>query len=68
MKQWHTWLPIVISLGAVAFTGLQRWEAHTQLFLSVKPSVDFYTGNDPDSPPIGIAISNSGPGPATINP
>lgn len=66
MKQWHTWLPIVISLGAVAFTGLQRWEAHTQLFLSVKPSVDFYTGNDPDSPPIGIAISNSGPGPATI--
>jgi hypothetical protein len=48
------------------FTGLQWWEAHTQLLLAVKPSVDFYTANDPDSPPVGIAISNAGPGPAIV--
>jgi hypothetical protein len=65
-RKWHVWLPIVISLVAVFFTGLQWWEAHTQLLLAVKPSVDFYTADDPDSPPVGIAISNAGPGPAII--
>ena len=53
-------------LPAVFFTGLQWWETHTQVLLAVKPSVDFYIGSDPDSPPVGIAISNAGPGPATI--
>jgi hypothetical protein len=36
------------------------------VLLSIKPSVDFYIGNDPDSPPIGIAITNAGPGPAVV--
>lgn len=66
MKPWLALLPIVISLAAVFFTGLQWWETHTQVLLAVKPSVDFYIGSDPDSPPVGIAISNAGPGPATI--
>jgi hypothetical protein len=65
-RKWHVWLPILISLVAVFFTGLQWWEAHTQLLLAVKPYVDFYTADDPDSPPVGIAISNAGPGPANI--
>ena len=63
---WHTWVPIVISLGAVAFTGLQWWDTHIHVLLSLKPSVDFYIGDDPDSPPVGIAITNAGPGPAVI--
>lgn len=66
MAAWRTWLPIVISLGAVFFTGLQWWETHTQVLLSVKPSVDFYTGSDPDTPPVGIEITNAGPGPAIV--
>jgi len=63
---WRTWLPIVISLGAAGFTGLQWWEAHTDARLAIKPSVDFYIGDDPVEPPVGIAITNAGPGPAII--
>ncbi len=37
-----------------------------QVLLSVKPSVDFYTGDDPDTPPVGIQITNAGPGLAII--
>jgi hypothetical protein len=57
---------IVLSLAAALFTGLQWRETHNQLALSMKPSVDFDTEDDPDEPPIGIAIANSGPGPAVI--
>jgi len=57
---------IVMSLAAALFTGLQWREAHNQLALSMKPSIDFDTEDDPDDPPIGIAIANSGPGPAVI--
>ena len=58
--------PIVISLAAALFTGLQWRETHNQLALSMKPAVDFDTADDPDDPPVGIAISNAGPGPAVI--
>jgi hypothetical protein len=66
---WQKAIPIVslaISLGAVAFTALQWREAHNQLLLAMKPSVDFDTEDDPDEPPAGLAISNAGPGPAII--
>jgi hypothetical protein len=59
-------VPIVISLAAALFSGLQWREAHNQLALSMKPAVDFDTEDDPDDLPVGIAITNSGPGPAVI--
>jgi len=58
--------PIVVSGAAAGFTGLQWREAHNQLALSMKPVVDFDTADDPDDPPVGIAIANAGPGPAVI--
>lgn len=36
------------------------------MLLAVKPSVDFYIGDDPDSPPVGIEVENAGPGPAIV--
>jgi hypothetical protein len=63
---WLTWLPIVISLGAVSFTGMQWYDARNQLLLSTRPHVDLDTEYDPDEPPVGVAINNAGPGPALI--
>src|SRR5215469_16115921 len=62
-------LSIVSTLVAGAsavFTGLQWHDARDALMLQTKPHVDFETDSDPDSPPIGIAITNAGPGPALI--
>ena len=59
-------IAVLISLVAVAFSGLQWWESHNQLLLSMKPSVDFETLDDTEDFPVGISIRNSGPGPATI--
>lgn len=61
-----TVMSILIAVAAAGFTGLQWYEAHQQLLLSMKPSVDFDTEDDPESPPIGIAIRNEGPGPAIV--
>jgi len=66
MPPWQTWVPIVLSLGAVTFTGLQWWETRTQVLLAVKPTVDFNIADDPDNFSVGIAVSNAGPGPAVI--
>jgi hypothetical protein len=69
MSRWQTVgavASITISLAAAAFTGLQWRETHNQLALSMKPAVDFDTADDPDDPPVGIAIANAGPGPAVI--
>jgi hypothetical protein len=69
MSRWQlvgTIVPIVISLAAALFSGLQWRETHNQLALSMKPAVDFDTADDPDDPPIGISIANAGPGPAVI--
>jgi hypothetical protein len=69
MSRWQavgTIAPIVISVAAALFTGLQWRETHNQLALSMKPAVDFDTEDDPDDPPVGIVIANSGPGPAVI--
>jgi len=59
-------LAIFISVVAAVFTGLQWWESHSLLLLSMKPSVDFEIADDPDDLPVGIGITNSGPGPAVI--
>ena len=59
-------VPILISLAAALFTGLQWRETHNQMALSMKPAVDFDTEADLDDPPVVIAIVNAGPGPAVI--
>jgi hypothetical protein len=61
-----TVLSLVIALAAAGFTGLQWYETRDALLRSTKPHVDFDVEDDPDEPPVGIAISNAGPGPATI--
>jgi hypothetical protein len=61
-----TALSIIIAVAAAGFSGLQWYEARNGLLLSTRPHVDFDTEDDPDTPPIGIAISNAGPGPAII--
>jgi len=48
-------VPILIPLAAAAFTGLQWYETHALLVLSMKPAVDFDTEVDPDDPPVGVA-------------
>jgi len=57
---------ILISLIAVCFTGLQWREAHAQLLLSMRPSVNLPTEDDINEGTVGIALDNSGPGPAKI--
>lgn len=75
MPTWRSWdfwqrvaavLALLISVGSAAFTGMQWRDAHNQFLLSTKPHVDFFTNDDPDEPPVGVAVSNAGPGPATI--
>lgn len=63
---WFSVVSLIVALGAAAFTGLQWHDAHNQLLLSMKPSVDFDTEDDPDTPPVGIEIRNAGPGPAVV--
>ena len=60
---------LVAIYGAVLSTIVfldQRREARENLILSTKPHVDFEVNDDPDEPPVGIAIRNAGPGPAVI--
>ena len=59
-------MSLLISLAAAGFTGMQWYENREALLLSTKPHVDFNVESDPDEPQVGIAISNAGPGPATI--
>jgi hypothetical protein len=54
----------VIAGLAATFTGFQYRDSHRALF--VTPHVDFETEDDPDYPPMGLAIENEGPGPAVI--
>jgi hypothetical protein len=59
-------LALVISVIALYFTALQSKDTHNQLLLSMKPSGDFDTETDTDDLPVGITLSNAGPGPAVI--
>jgi hypothetical protein len=57
---------LTTSLATVCFVGLQWREAHTQLLLSMKPSVNFTSEDDIDEGAVGVALENAGPGPAKI--
>jgi hypothetical protein len=57
---------IFISLAVAVFSGLQWLAMRDQVFLTTKPHVDFDVEDDSDEPMVGIAITNAGPGPATI--
>lgn len=59
-------LSLIVSMVSLYISHQQSGLSYRQLELSTKPSVDFITANDPEAPPIGLAISNSGPGPARI--
>ncbi len=45
----RSWLALGMSMLAVVFSGLQRFEAHQQKSLSMRPSVDFDTEDDSTS-------------------
>jgi len=57
---------LCVAIVALAFAGLQWLDTRQYNTLLLKPSVDFYTEDDPTEPIVGIEIMNSGPGPATI--
>jgi hypothetical protein len=61
-----TVLSILIAVAAAGFTGMQWYEARNALLLSTRLHVDLDTEDDPDEPPVGIAVTNAGPGPAVI--
>jgi hypothetical protein len=67
---WATAVTALVAIYGAALSTVnfldQRYQTRNQLLLSTKPHVDFYIGNDPDDPPVGIAIRNAGPGAAII--
>ena len=63
---WLSIFAVVFAGLAAAFTGLQWYESRQHDALSLKPSVDFYTQDQVDIKPVGLAIENHGPGPAII--
>jgi hypothetical protein len=68
-KNTLSWVAIFISVGAAVLSGLQWWESHQSLQLSMRPSVSFEVVVDAEDfpkSPLGISIKNSGPGPAII--
>ena len=66
MGRWPSILTALFTGLTALFAGFLWWETRTHDTLALKPSVDIYTGADPDTPPVGISITNSGPGPALI--
>lgn len=64
MGRWPSILTALFTGLTALFAGFLWWETLTHDTLALKPSVDFYIGDDPDTPPVGISITNSGPGPA----
>jgi hypothetical protein len=63
---WFSLASLLITFALTVFTWMQWHELHNQWMFSVKPHINFDTEDDPDSPPVGISISNAGPGPAII--
>jgi len=60
---------IVLALSGIfsaCITYVQWREARDQLVFTMKPSIDFDTEDSAESPPVGVAIMNGGPGPAII--
>jgi hypothetical protein len=63
---WLSCASLLISVAVAAFTWLQWREMHNDWLFKVKPHVDFDAEDDPDLPPVGLELSNGGPGPALI--
>jgi hypothetical protein len=59
-------IAVLVSVVALCFSGLQWRDSHSQLLLSMKPSITLSTDTDPDELPVGISVENAGPGPARI--
>src|SRR5262249_51206468 len=55
-------LSLLIALGSAGFTGLIWHDTRQQFLLSTRPHIDFEIAYDPDEPPVGVAITNNGPG------
>jgi hypothetical protein len=66
MRMWASILTVVFTGLTALFAGFLWWETYIHDVSSVKPTVDFVIGNDPADPPVGIGISNYGPGTAII--
>jgi hypothetical protein len=67
--KWAAGAAVAAALGAIVqagFLGLQWRETREETFLATKPQVDFDAEYDSDEPMAGIAITNAGPGPASI--
>ena len=60
------WLPVIISLLAVAFTGLQWWESHVQGRFATDASMSFSIDTDPSDFKFGFALRSVGPGAASV--
>ncbi|MGA7676281.1 MAG: hypothetical protein WCA78_14695 [Rhizomicrobium sp.] len=63
---WIAVMALLVSIVSAGFTYLQMRDAQTATALGIKPSVDFYTGDDDDMPIVGIQLMNEGPGVARI--
>jgi hypothetical protein len=66
MRLMQLWLPLIISVVAVAFSGLQWFESHKQASLSFRPLVDFLQDDDAADSWVGIGITNNGSAPAIL--
>lgn len=60
-------LSLVISAFATAIACVSLWETHEQNQRTLATSVDFMTTYDQREKTVGIAVLNSGPGPASIS-
>src|ERR1700719_4285387 len=58
MGRWPSILTAPFTGLTALFAGFLWWETLTHDTLALKPSVAIYTGADPDTPPVGISITN----------
>jgi hypothetical protein len=61
-----SWLAIIVSVAAAAFTGLQWIEARHQTQLANEASIGFDINTEPTQRRLGVSIRNVGPGVLTI--
>jgi hypothetical protein len=60
------WVPLAVSLAAVAFTALQWLEARHETRLSHAALISFEIDTDPTERRLGVSLRNAGPGVATV--
>lgn len=57
---------VVVSLAALLISWLSWKDSHSQLLLSMKPSIGFEKALDSDHLPVGLSLGNAGPGPGVV--